>query len=109
MRAFVVVVIRDMLTILPYLVKEKSAPHKREKHFSMSFDMEIEQDSDLNYSENDLSDQEVEVNAYGSPVRTRNSRYRRSRCAKYQRRPQQSRGKNSRIQKFVFLFKVSFQ
>ena len=32
--------------------------------------MEIEGDSERDFSESDLSDEEVEVNAYGSPIRT---------------------------------------
>ena len=34
--------------------------------------MEIEGDSERDFSESDLSDEEVEVNAYGSPIRTVN-------------------------------------
>ena len=39
--------------------------------------MEIEQDSKRYFSESDLFDEEVEVNAYGSPIRTVNRAHRR--------------------------------
>ena len=39
--------------------------------------MEIEGDSERDFSESDLSDEEVEVNAYGSPIRTVNRAHSR--------------------------------
>ena len=39
--------------------------------------MEIEGDSERDFSESDLSDEEIEVNAYGSPIRTVNRAHSR--------------------------------
>ena len=39
--------------------------------------MEIEGDSEHDFSESDLSDEEVEVNAHGSPIRTVNRAHSR--------------------------------
>ena len=39
--------------------------------------MEIERDSESDFSESDLSDEEVAVNAYGSPIRTVNRAHHR--------------------------------
>jgi len=39
--------------------------------------MEIEGDSERDFSESDLSDEEVGVNAYGSPIRTVNRAHSR--------------------------------
>ena len=38
--------------------------------------MEIEQDSERDFSESDFSDEEVKVNTYGSPIRTVNRAHR---------------------------------
>ena len=69
MRAFVVVVIRDMLITLPYLVKDKTGPDKRERSHLL---WKLKETVSVIFQK-----EEVEVNAYGSPIRTVNRAHRR--------------------------------
>ena len=64
MHTFVVVVIRDMLITLPYLVKDKTGPDKRERSHLL---WKLKETVSVIFQK-----EEVEVNAYGSPIRTVN-------------------------------------